>query len=69
MIMLVGVAIDLVRAHVTKTKLSKAADAAARVAVDNFDREQTEAAAAARTAFKANSLARCPGYRPLESPA
>ena len=55
MIMLVGVAIDLVRAHVTKTKLSKAADAAARVAVDNFDREQTEAAAAARTAFKANS--------------
>ena len=68
MIILVGVAIDLVRAHVTKAKLSKAADAAALVAVRNLNRGQTEAAAAARTAFKANSRS-VPALRAVTEPS
>jgi Flp pilus assembly protein TadG len=54
-IILAGVAIDLVRGHVAKTKLSKAAEAAALVAVRDLDLGRTEAAAAARTAFRADA--------------
>jgi Flp pilus assembly protein TadG len=67
-IILVGVAIDLVRAHATKTKLSKVANASALVAIRNLDRGQSKAAAAARTAFKAGSRS-VPGIRSVTEPS
>jgi Mg-chelatase subunit ChlD len=54
-IIVVGVAIDLVRAHVARTRLSLVADAAAQVALRNLSHEQSDAAVAARAAFEADS--------------
>ena len=53
-IIFVGIAIDLGRAYVTKTTLSKAVDAAALAAMRNLNQGQTAATSDAKSAFTAN---------------
>jgi Flp pilus assembly protein TadG len=53
-IIFVGIAIDLGRAYVTKTTLSKAVDAAALAAMRNLNQGQTAATNDAKSAFTAN---------------
>ena len=54
LVVFVGIAIDLGRAYVTKTTLSKAVDAAALAAMRNLNQGQTAATNDAKSAFTAN---------------
>ena len=67
LIILLGLAIDLDRAHVANKALFKASDAAALAAVSNLNQGQAEAGAQARNAFGVN-FQPPPGLRSVSTP-